>query len=351
MIAMVAIHAGCATRNVEIVDPSQVLDLGSGHVEVDPHGELPPRFWDSYTLLAEGNALFDQEKYAEAITYFRAVAQRFTGEQVAGLALFNLGACYEKLEEYEPALRAYESLENIGGPKISSEEILVRQLSCLEELGRWDRAITITGRLLAESELPETDRIDVSLRRGIAFYKNENSESGKAILKKALMDFRILERRQLPINKYFAAKGYFYLGEIYFDQYEAIALDADDDELRLQLEAKADFLYLARTQYLRSMRTYEGQWLAASLHKLGYGYETMYFSMKNAPLPEDLSSDEIVEYREKLEKRISNLLNKAVDAYERNIDLDRRFEIKSPWARQSVERLSYLRRYREEMKN
>ncbi len=351
LIILIFIGAGCAAQSGRAARPTQVLDLGAGKIEVDPSGELPPGFWDSYTLMKEGNTLFDRGRYSEAASYFNAAAERFAGEETASLALFNLGACYEKMGDYELALRSYKALEKTAGPKISPQEILTRQLSCLEELGRWTGAVVVCDRLRGLPDLPEPERIDVSLRRGVALYKNGDPEAGKNALKKALMDYRIFERRQLPTNKYFAARGYFFLGEIYFESYEAIALNERGDELRLQLEAKADYLYLARMQYLRSMRTYEGRWLAASLHKLGYGYETLYFSMKNAPLPEDLSESQIGEYKKKLEKRISNLLKKAVDAYERNADLDKRFELQSPWAEKSRERLKYLRQYCEGMRD
>jgi Tetratricopeptide repeat len=348
LIVVVFAVFGCATRTTQAIKPNQVLSLGTGRIEVDPTGELPPQFWDSYTLLQEGNTLFDQERYGEAASYFSAVTQRFAGEEVASLALFNLGACYEIMGEYELALRVYKRLDDIAGPKFSGDEVLIRQLSCLEEMGHWPLAIGVADRLLDMPDLPEISRIDVSIRRGIAFYKNRDSKSAKIFLEKALMDFRILSRRKLPLNQYFAAKGYFYLGEIFFDRYETIHLNGAGDELRLQLEAKTDLLFLARTQYLRSMRTYEGRWLAASLHKLGYGYESMFFSMKNAPLPEDLSPSEAAEYRMKLEKRTLNLLNKAVDAYEKNVDLNRRFALESPWAKHSEKCLERLRRYREE---
>ena len=43
--------------------PVPVMEFPEMHIEVDPTGEIPTRFWDAYSIFNKANHLFDDEKF------------------------------------------------------------------------------------------------------------------------------------------------------------------------------------------------------------------------------------------------------------------------------------------------
>ena len=337
--------AGCAAK------APQSIDLSSDplHIEVDPEGRLPPRFWDSYLLMQRAEALFSQKRFAEALTLYRKIADQFPKSDLYPIALFNAGLCLEELGKYDQALEVFRTLEKKRGPTIELKELRFRQAGCLEELGRQQEAAAVLAKISDMFSITAIERINATIRLGVAHYKAGDPRRAKAELRRGLDLYRGFAKKQLPIDTYFVAMGYFYLGEIYFDAFENTALKGKGQELANRLETKADFLVLARAQYLRCMRTYQGKWMSASLHKLGLGYETFFFALENFPAPEELNEMLAREYKARLNERIKNVFFKAIDAYERNVNLDRELDLASEWAEKSRKRLEALRGYQKEM--
>lgn len=91
---------------------------------------LNPRAW-----LHFGEALLNQEKYEEAIPVYREA--RRLGPPASQIALFNLGQCYEMLDEAEAAMDTYAELLELDPFAISAAE---RLASIAEEVGGRYRA-------------------------------------------------------------------------------------------------------------------------------------------------------------------------------------------------------------------
>ncbi|MCZ7586398.1 MAG: hypothetical protein M5R36_25415 [Deltaproteobacteria bacterium] len=123
-------------------------------------------------------------------------------------------------------------------------------------------------------------------------------------------------------------------------------LKGDRDELAERLETKADFFQTRAGELLSQLADLSGIWMSASLHKLGYGYETFYFAMRGYPVPDDLDDEGKKEYVRRLDQRIKNLLLRAEDAYRRNLGLVAEYGLNSPWAEKSAERLKALEAFR-----
>ncbi|RKY62314.1 MAG: hypothetical protein DRP95_01745, partial [Candidatus Latescibacterota bacterium] len=61
----------------------------------------------AYKLYSQGEVLFDQEKYKEAIEIFEEVLQKYPGSVYSASALVNIGASYQAMEEFEKAAEYY----------------------------------------------------------------------------------------------------------------------------------------------------------------------------------------------------------------------------------------------------
>ena len=85
--------AGCAARAPLSIDMSS----DPLHIEVDPEGSLPPRFWDSYLLMQRAEALFSEKRFSEALPLYRKIASQFPKSDLYPIALYNAGLCLEEL--------------------------------------------------------------------------------------------------------------------------------------------------------------------------------------------------------------------------------------------------------------
>lgn len=343
-IVVIALLAGCLgafTACATVPRPTE--EWGAVRMEIDPEGELPPRFWDSVELMQKAAAAFNAKKYDDALELYLTLIDKFPEERSLPLALFNAAMCYEELGRFDDALGLYARLEAMPGPTYAPSVLLGRKAACYEEKKAWADAEASLVKMTQLFSISEIERINGLSRLGVVRYEMGRYEEAKATLIEALEErYRRGGIQRLAVDTTHIAKGWFYLGQIYLMQYERIELAGDEPELRQRLLAKADLLVRARVYFYRSIETYQLWWMSASLHQLGWGYETFYDAVMNAPLPSDLAPGERDVYVRKLESRVATVIKKAEEAYSRNIDLDRRYNLQSPWAKKSAERLEAL---------
>lgn len=335
--AFATLFAGCAS----IPRPNE--EWGAVRMEVDPEGELPPRFWDSVELMQKAAAAFNEKKFGDALELYLTLIDKFPEERSFPLALFNAALCYEELGKFDEALALYARLEAMPGPTYAPSVLLGRKAACYEEKKAWSDAEAALVNMTQLFSISEIERINALSRLGVVRFEMGRFEEAKATLIEALEErYRRGGLQRLAVDTTHIAKGWFHLGQIYLMQYERIELTGDEPELKQRLLAKADLLVRARVYYYRSIETYQLWWMSASLHQLGWGYETFYDAVMNAPLPSDLAPGERDVYVRKLESRVATVIKKAEEAYGKNVDLDRRYDLKSPWAKKSAERLEAL---------
>ncbi|MCB1152506.1 MAG: tetratricopeptide repeat protein [Deltaproteobacteria bacterium] len=345
LAALAMLVASCAAGP----KPSATVDLSRDGtlIEIDPTGRTTGLMGTPGDLIEQGNALFAQERYREAFPYYRRIVEYFPQSEQFDVALFNLSACFENLGYHERAFELYQRLENHPQRKMALFPILDREAACLEKLKRYDQAVPILKRMSELFSVGPVKQTDSTMRLAVAYYHTGRREMAKGHLLWVVEQYENLAAQDMPTDPANVAEAYFYLAETYFSLYEEVDIAEMGRISRDRLIAKAELLVLARKAYLDCIeRGHTEPYLTGSLHKLGYGYETFYFALKTAPLPEDLTEDEVNEYMSRLEAKISNVLSKAMDAYERNMNLAPTLDTKSPWPAESRDRLEKLQAYR-----
>ena len=66
---------------------------------------------DAYNLYAQGEVLFDQKQYEEAIEIFKEVQVQYPESDQAVNALVNIGAAYMAQEEYRQAGAVFQEVD------------------------------------------------------------------------------------------------------------------------------------------------------------------------------------------------------------------------------------------------
>lgn len=91
---------------------------------------------DAYNLYAQGESLFDEEKYDEAMAIFREVREEYPDSDQAVNAAVNIGAAYMAKEEYRDAGAAFQEIveDYAEDPEYSAQVDFARkQLEAMQE--------------------------------------------------------------------------------------------------------------------------------------------------------------------------------------------------------------------------
>jgi tetratricopeptide (TPR) repeat protein len=109
---------------------------------------LNAKYPDHYGLVERAGAYSNLHKDKEALADMNKFIQRGNGEKVQ---ILRRASIYENLHQYEKALADYKSVlkENY------EDQVVFRELICLQELGRYDEALKEINKLIARNKIDD----------------------------------------------------------------------------------------------------------------------------------------------------------------------------------------------------
>jgi len=179
--------------------------------------------------------------------------------------------------------------------------------------------------------VPPLEFNEARARLAAAYYYAGNELLAEHYLKIALPEYERNAARGVRYARTAYAEGYFILGEIHFKKFAAVTLEGDATQLAAALQEKAEHFLAAREYYTLTVRTYEPTWLVAALYRVGLGYENFYTAVMAVPDPPDLSAHERPGYRQRLAEKMKPVLDKALLAYRRNLELAADYKLNNNW--------------------
>lgn len=103
-------------------------------------------------LNLQGGIFFDQQKFEEAIDFFKKslmLAEKTNDDQGKAMNLESLGNCDQKLGKLEPAIESYLQSLTIEQPREACNRIIGSLIKALKKLGRSEKARRYCERALA----------------------------------------------------------------------------------------------------------------------------------------------------------------------------------------------------------
>ena len=333
--ALVAfIFAGCRSISVS-PEPAEAVDMGVVRFESDPDGVLPGRFWDAYLLFEEAGREYDRREFRQALELYARIPAEFPESDLVGRALFNEAVCLEELGHFEESNAIYRRLLVQYPQAIDTDRVWFRIAECAEQAGDWETAARIFGQALPGLGLTPIREAEARVRLGIALYHLERTQAAIGALRRGLEQLRDLRNHSIRFADYYVGKGYFTLGEIYFQRFRSLSLDVPEPEIPRTLDHKSELLLLARAQYVQAIRSYAVEWMTAALCRIGEAYEHYRRAVLMAPLPTGLTAQEEREYIIRLEEAMEPVLRKSIEAHRRNLRLAGELGIENEWTRTS----------------
>jgi tetratricopeptide (TPR) repeat protein len=271
-------------------------------------------------LFAIGTAAFGAGDAARAAAAFDRVAELFPTSRHEAAALFNAGLAHEKLEEWDPALARFRTLERKYEGK-DALEASFKVAECLYHLGDLAGARDALDAIAKRPGLGPDETVRALAQRGVVELELERTDAAEKTLRLAL-SLGQKDGERGAVDPYWIALAQYHLGEVYRAWFRALPLDpATSDEAKLgeDLEHKAEMLLSAQGHYLRTIRLGDDRWAVAAGFRIGELYDELRRVLLEAPLPPGLEADEADAYRAELRRRVRVLAGKAIVAYEQTL--------------------------------
>lgn len=279
--------------------------------------------YDDEELWLCGRAAKQAEDHLRAAVCFSLLADRSPIGPRWREATLEAAAAWERLGDWERALHRYHAAFEPDGP--DAVAIIWKLSTAYYELRRYPEAIELLDPLVDRPDLSLEDRIRARSWRAICKVEMGEWDEAETDLRRAL-GAHARNKNSERVDTYWVAQAQFFLGEIYRLRFEAIPIDQTDDVPKLSetIEEKAGFLLSAQGHYVRTLRLRHPHWVAAAGQRIGELYERFHDELIAAPIPSDLTPEQVELYRTELRRKVRILVKKAIVAYEQTLSVAER---------------------------
>jgi outer membrane protein assembly factor BamD (BamD/ComL family) len=342
LVAWLIALAGCASTQIAahlVLPPTTIIGDPTGR-----RGDV----YDAYELFDRGDKAFVRADWAGAAKNYQKILAEYPDSEVVPLARYNLGLVFEQQKQWDEALQVYAGFPQPPGKGVRAEEVRLRRGICLLRLGRAADAQAEFKAVLNQFGVPPLEANEARVRLGLAAFYAGDEVLAEHYINLAAPEYERHVARGVTYARAAFAEGYFVLGEIYFRRFEQVALAGDENVLTQNLRDKAAAFVAAREYYTSAVRTYEPTWMTAALFRVGEGFELFYRAVMAVPDPADLAPEERPAYRRALADKMQPVLDKALTAYRRNLELAAHLQVDNDWVAQTRARYAELSRKAQE---
>lgn len=323
-----------------------MIEMEPMHFEVvDAPRDTRVEILDPAILFREAGAAFAEEDYGTAAQKYVLIVERFGDSRYGNVSRFNGALSLERAGRCEEALPLYESVaKGVAGSK-DAHDAIFRVASCEEALERWKNAIVALDRVLAPEwkGIVSLDLLEAHSRRGWARYQLGDLARAERDYKRALKTYRKDIGNPAMVGNRWVSMAQYEVGQIYSELFGAIRFRLPIQEMARDLEDKSNLFIKAQNAYVKAIRHHHRDFAVKSGFQLGALFERMYDDMMAAEVPDDLTQEEIDVYYGELRKYVKPLVTKAIDIYERNIQLGRRLRGGAEWVKKTESGLARLK--------
>lgn len=320
------------------------------HSEKDPLTGLDG--YDARALLELGNKLYDQGDADKAIKVYEKLLATFPDSEHVVLAIYNQGLGYERLAEWQKALDCFGRVVKEHPETKSFKDAYFRRAFAYGKLERWKEVADTFWQIRQIEGLSTMDELEARVGMGVGMFMQEDYATAEHEFMRALRFHEEKAKEEYLPADYYVGQSRFYLGEIYAREFEKLELsepNLDEDQwaemMGRELEEKCDLLLRAQHNFIRTIRVGHTGWATAAGFRIGSLYEKLYDDLLQVPVPPSLSEEGKKYYLEELRKKVSILVMKAIQVYERSLEMAHRVGEKNEWVEKtskSLERMKSL---------
>ncbi len=277
-------------------------------------------------------------QFRDAARYYEAYTQHFPKADKRDDALYNAIVLRVSAADGDAAVEDGQLFVQIFPSGATTDEVYFLIGRAHEAKEHWAQAADTYRHYLRVGRNADR-KIEANTRLGqVLFAQGDRAGADKA-WSAAVKAGRKMES---GTGRYFAAHARFLQGDQVLAEFEKIKVAGDMKGLRKRLEQKSELLRKAAEVYGDVVDFRVSEWLTAALYKIGQSYESFADSLRDAPMPENLSETEAQAYRDELAKFIVPIEERALEAYEGGYHKALELRVFNTWTQKQREALTRL---------
>ena len=334
---------GCAPTKKAIKEkpPEQELFMEPLHIGIKPDPELGLVDFDAVTLYQEGLRFHESGRCDRAVAFYDRLREEFPSSRYFSAAAFNAGRCLEELDRNDEAILRYQVITRGLEKSKDWVDAGFRESMCLASLEKFPEAAELLEKLVNRDDLSVSDRIDALVLKGEALKKMGELVKAESTFRRALRIYRQRGKDEY-LDPVPAARAEFRLSELTEERFQAAPLRLPEEQMQADLEAKAVLLLSAQGGYLRTIRYGDPEWATAAGYRIGNLYLHLHQAMEQAPVPDDLSEEEVKIYKNVLRKRTAVLLRKALKVFQMTVELAERTFVQNRYTQAARQQMEFV---------
>jgi TolA-binding protein len=279
-------------------------------------------------------------QFRDAAQYYEKYARRFPRGKKRVDALYNAVLLRVTAGDEDAAVEAGKAFLRRHPRHEAADNVYFFIGRAHEAAGRWRQAARTYKRYVRRSR--NLDRkVEAQTRLAEVLLEADRQGAAERALKQAV-ELGKEHKDKLADGLYYAAKARYLQGQLVLDDYESIQIKGPVEGLRKRLERKSKLLKEASLIYADVVEFDVAEWVTAALYQIGRSYELFANAMREAPIPEGLSSKEEQSYRSQLARFIVPMEERALDSYKGGYEKALELNIYNQWTRKLRKSLTRL---------
>ncbi len=352
-LAALALTTACATtaqQTAPVATGPRVIHMEEVRIQtaVDPLSGLET--FDASDLLAKGNGFIEKQEWDQALKLYDHLLKTFPTSELVPVALYNSGLAYAGLAEHEQALGRFQRVIEGYAGTTTAKDAHYQSCLMLSKLDRWQEVADAFWAIRQKGGLDSMDEIEARAGMAVAMFMLDDYDTAEREFMGVVRVYEERSKQEYLNAQYWVGQARFYLGEIYARRFEKASLlptkldgEAWKEEMAKLLEEKCDLLLRAQNNFIRTIRVGHTGWATAAGFRIGSMYERLYDDMQAVQLPPDLPPDAQPYYRELLTEKISVLVSKAIQVYERSLEMATRVGEQNEWVERTSRALERMK--------
>lgn len=288
---------------------NEAIRASSAFLKKYPKSDLAPQL-----LIAMATYFDDKLDYRNTAKYYELYATKAPKAKAAPDALYNAAVYREQLNQYNQALKNYQTHEKLFPDSKDRITVVFSQGLIYEKQKKHADAAKTFDRFVRLFDRRAVSSVEALYRKGQNLEKiNQQSQAKQAYRASVEMYKRV---GQSDKATHYASKSAMLLIEPTFKEYMGIKLVMPQRVLERNIQRKFELLRELKKEYIKIVKYNDPEVGVEALYQLGLCYQDFSGALFAAPLPSNLTPEEIQIYQVELQNQALPIEEQAIESFE-----------------------------------
>jgi tetratricopeptide (TPR) repeat protein len=275
-------------------------------------------------------------QYEMAGKMFEIIFERYSNDPKTPQALYNAGLMFEKGKLYTNAINVYYTLAKKFPESEYAAEAFFSVGLCYEKMSQFAEMAGVFTEYAQKFANDRFKQVQALVKAGNAFFNMRKFQDAE---KDYLMAVSVYEKfhKSSDIDVGDIAEAYFRIGDIYYDGFTQVRLEAKNERAMKDLVSqKTKALEESAKNYAKSIELGVEEWSLRSTYMIGKGFVDMAEAIANQSLFG--TAEERIGSRVRILSSLDKYYQKAQDYFYKNIEWAHNQNISGPYIDTSIDK-------------